>query len=241
MLRSALAAIALTFLMLTAGDAADQWPRFRGLHAGLVADDALLPDSWSETENVVWKVTIPGIGWSSPVVWDDHVIVTAAISAGQERPPIPGLYDPGDDNGSLKSTAEHRWIVYDVDFKTGAIRWQRELLRMAPAIPRHIKNTYASETPVTDGERVYVYLASIGVLAALDLNGRTIWTKEVGTFSGSSDFGTASSPALHNDRLYLVNDNATQSFIAAYDKQTGNEVWKVNRDERQGWATPFIW
>jgi outer membrane protein assembly factor BamB len=241
MMRFALAAIALTLLTLTAGAAADQWPRFRGLQAGLVDDDPALPDSWSETENVVWKATIPGIGWSSPVVWDDHVIVTAAISAGKERPPIPGLYDPGDDNGSLKSTAEHRWIVYDVDFKTGAIRWQRELLRMAPPIPRHIKNTYASETPVTDGERVYVYFASIGVLAALDLSGRTVWTKEVGTFSGSSDFGTASSPALHGDRLYLVNDNAKQSFIAAYDKKTGNEIWKVNRDERQGWATPFIW
>ena len=241
MMRFALAAIALTLLTLTAGAAADQWPRFRGLQAGLVDDDPALPDSWSETENVVWKATIPGIGWSSPVVWDDHVIVTAAVSAGKERPPIPGLYDPGDDNGSLKSTAEHRWIVYDVDFKTGAIRWQRELLRMAPPSPRHIKNTYASETPVTDGERVYVYFASIGVLAALDLSGRTVWTKEVGTFSGSSDFGTASSPALHGDRLYLVNDNAKQSFIAAYDKKTGNEIWKVNRDERQGWATPFIW
>jgi outer membrane protein assembly factor BamB len=240
MKRAALAVLGSTLLTLT-GAAADQWPRFRGPQAGLVDDDPSLPDRWSEQDNVVWKADLPGVGWSSPVVWDDHIIVTAAISAGRERPPIPGLYDPGDDNGSLKPASEHRWIVYDVDFKTGRLRWQRELLRTPPPMARHIKNTYASETPVIDGERIYVSFASIGLLAALDLNGRTIWTKETGAFSGSSDFGTAASPALHGDRLYIVNDNAKQSFIAAFDKRTGSELWRVNRDETQSWATPFVW
>jgi outer membrane protein assembly factor BamB len=170
------------------------------------------------------------------------VIVTAAVSAGREKPPIPGLYDPGDEQGSLKSTAEHRWTVYDVDFKTGKIRWQRELHRSPPPLARHIKNTDASETPVTDGERVYVYFGAIGRVFALDLSGRTLWTKETGAYPGTSQFGSASSPALHGEHLYIVNDNATGSFITALDKRTGREIWKVPRNESpQGWATPFVW
>jgi len=237
------AAVALAFTLWTLTGAAQtgQWPRFRGLEAGLVPDDPALPDTWSETENVAWKTTIPGLGWSSPVVWGDHIFITSSVTNGQEKAPIPGLYDPGDDNGSMKSSNVHRWVVYDVDFNSGKIRWERELVHATPSLAKHIKNTFASETPVTDGERIYVHFASAGVLTALDLNGRTIWTKETGVFAGSSQYGSAASPALHKDRLYLVNDNATQSFIAAYDKRTGNEIWKVNRQESQGWATPLVW
>jgi hypothetical protein len=138
MRRPALAILGSMLLTFTAA-AADQWPRFRGPQAGFVEDDPSLPESWSETENVVWKTGLPGLGWSSPIVWDDHIVVTAAISGGRERPPIPGLYDPGDDNGSLKPSSEHRWMVYDVDFQSGRIRWQRELLRTPPLMARHIK------------------------------------------------------------------------------------------------------
>jgi outer membrane protein assembly factor BamB len=102
-------------------------------------------------------------------------------------------------------------MVYDVDFNTGTIRWQQELLRAVPRVQRHIKNSFASETPVTDGERVYVYFGSIGVLAALDMNGRRAWTKELGAFDGRQAFGTAASPILHQDRVIVVHDNATES------------------------------
>ncbi len=232
----------LALLAMPGVSAADQWPRFRGPQAGAVADDPALPDTWSETENIVWKIDIPGLSWSSPVVWDDHIFITTAISAGEEPMPIPGLYDPGDEQGSLRSSAVHRWILYDVDFETGQIRWARELHRAPPPVARHIKNTFASETPVTDGERVYVYFGVIGLLAALDLNGTAIWTKDVGAFDDSSGFGTAASPVLHEDRLYIINDNTTQSFIAAFDKRTGDEIWKVNREETGGnWATPLVW
>ena len=111
-----------------------------------------------------------------------------------------------------------------------------------PRITRHIKNSYASETPVTDGERVYVYFGSIGLVAALDLNGKPVWTKEeIGAFDGRQGFGMAASPVLYKDRLYIVNDNNTQSFIAAFDKRTGDEVWKVTREEVENWSTPFVW
>ena len=148
---------------------AQHWPRFRGADAGVVADDPALPDRWSETENVAWKVDVPGLSWSSPIVWGDHVFVTTAVSAADDEvQPIPGLYDPGEHNGSVAARGEHRWLVYDIDFETGAVRWARELHRAAPDIARHLKNSYASETPVTDGERVYVYFGSIGLAAALD-------------------------------------------------------------------------
>ena len=111
-------------------------------------------------------------------------------------------------------------MVYDIDFKTGKIRWERELRSALPPIPRHVKNSYASETPVTDGERVYVYFGSIGLVAALDMNGKTVWTKELGAVQRPvRSSAPAASPVLHKDRLYIVNDNTTQSFIAAFDKR----------------------
>jgi outer membrane protein assembly factor BamB len=225
--------------------AADQWAQFRGPNAGVVADDPSLPDSWSESEHIVWKTQIPGLGWSSPIVWGDHVFLTTAISTGVEAPPTKGLYDPSEGHGKLRSPAPQKWIVYDVDFKTGKIRWQRELRSAVSPIAKHVKNSFASETAATDGERVYVSFATIGVLAAMDLNGQVAWTVDVGGLNGGlngrSEYGTASSPVLHKDRLYLVNDNSTKSFLAAFDKKTGNELWRVSREENESWATPFIW
>ena len=218
-----------------------QWAKFRGPDNGAVADDPRLPDTWSETTNVVWKVDIPGLGWSSPVVWDDHVFLTTAVSAGEERQPVRGLYDPGAASGATRSVANHRWLVYDLDFTTGAVRCAREMAVAVPQIERHLKNSFASETPVTDGERVYVYFGTIGRVAALELTGEVQWQRELGVFNGRQRFGTAASPALHDGRLYVVNDNTTQSFLVALDAGTGDEVWRVERDEVENWATPFVW
>src|SRR5216684_340789 len=238
MRRAAIVAIGLVLLALTGVSATDQWTQFRGPQAGVIPDDPALPETWSETENVVWKTNIPGLGWSSPIVWDGHIIVTSAISAGHEKPPAPGLYDEHD---HIKADAEQRWMVYDVDFQTGKIRWERQMHRGQPPLLRHVKNSYASETAVTDGERVYVYFGSIGLLAALDLNGKTVWIKELGAFNTQVELGTGASPVLYKDRIYIVNDNTTQSYLAAFDKRTGAEVWRVNREERGNWSTPLVW
>ena len=220
----------------------EAWPQFRGLAAGVVPDDPNLPEHWSETDNVVWATDIPGLAWSSPVITGDHVFITSAISAGEEREPIKGLYDPGMENGSEGSSNEHRWMLYDVDFHTGRIRWQRELHSAPPPMKRHLKNSFASETPVTDGRRVYVYFGSIGLLGAFNLSGETVWTEELDLFNTTLEMGTAASPILYGDRVYVVNDNTTNSFVAAFDKDSGQEVWRVDRNERgQNWATPFVW
>lgn len=218
-----------------------QWHQFRGANSGVVADDPSLPETWSESQNVAWKVEVPGRGWSSPVVTGDHVLLTAAISSEAEPPPIKGLYDPGDEQGKMKSSAIQRFVVYDFDFATGTLRWQHEVASAPAKVMRHIKNSFASETPVTDGERVYVYFGSIGVVAALDLRGTLVWKKEVGAYDGRQAFGTAASPALHEGQLFVVHDNVTESFLLALDARTGAERWRVKREEVENWSTPFVW
>ena len=236
--RRVVVTVGLTLLALTSLSA-EQWPQFRGSNGAVADDHATLPDTWSETENVVWKTDIPGLSWSSPIVWEDHVFVTTAISSGTE-PEVPrGLADPNA-NGT-RSSASHRWVVYDIDVDTGSIRWERELHSGRPPVARHVRNSYASETPVTDGEHVYVYFGNVGLIAALDMTGDVVWQAEVEARVDQFGWGHASSPALHDDRLFIVNDNDTRSFIAAFDKRTGDELWQEDRAEVQGWATPFVW
>jgi outer membrane protein assembly factor BamB len=254
----------------------DNWPKFRGQGAGVVDDDPALPDSWSDSENVVWKLDVPGLGWSSPIVWGDYVFVISAISATKETTPKPGL-DLGEGQGYVlgnakdpTSSVRRQWLLYAVDFNTGKIRWKRELRSAVPVEAKQLKNSYASETPVTDGKRVYVYLGSAHALFAVDFSGRLVWSTEVKQpdirpdlipaasgppFSGDLlNMGTAASPALHNDRLYIVSDHkgppqdarhdVGEWFLASFDARSGREVWRahhVKKDDSYGWSTPFIW
>jgi hypothetical protein len=228
-------------LAVTAAAATEQWPQFRGQQGGVADDDPRLPDRWSENENVIWKADVPGLGWSSPIVWGDHVFVTTAVSSGAEVPPAKGLFDPLGDHGRSRSSAAHRWLLMDFDFTSGNLRWERELHNTPPPTAKQMKNSYASETPVTDGERVYVYFGAIGLVAAVDFSGRPVWTKELGAIEGRQAWGTAASPLVHKDRLYVVNDNRMRSFIAAFDTRTGNEIWRVDREEMENWSTPIVW
>ena len=166
--------------------------------------------------------------------WD---FVTSAVSPGVEAAPEKGLYDPGDEHGKTRSTSVNRWIVHDVDFESGRIRWSKEVVAKIPAIGRHIKNSFASETATTDGERVYVYFGAIGLIAALDFDGRIVWTRQVPAHETYFDMGTAASPVLHKDRLYIVHDNLTESFMVALDKRSGAQVWRVARRFGRSWPT----
>src|SRR5580765_6706621 len=239
MIRRLLLAIGLVVPALAGPSAAphDQWPQFRGLSAGVAENDPALPERWSTTENIVWTLDMPGAGWSSPVVWGDHVFVTTVINSGQSEAPKPGLYFGGE---RPAYTAPHQWMLHDVDFATGKVRWSKEVRNSVPGGPKHLKNSYASETPVTDGERVYVYFGNVG-LFVFDMKGAEVWSKPLGPFKTRYGWGTGASPVLHRDRIYIVNDNDDQSFLAAYDKRTGAEIWRVNRAEGTNWSTPFVW
>jgi len=231
-------ALVLTPSLLLPAWAGSNWPEFRGGAAAGVVDEKGLPDTWSTTKNVVWKADIPGRGWSSPIVWEDRIFVTSVIRAGEEEYAKKGLYFGG--NRTKPPTDIHRWMVYCIDWSTGRIAWERQAYKGVPESPHHIKNTYASETPVTDGECVYAYFGNLG-LFCYDVNGKELWSQKWGSFPTAFGWGTAASPALHKDRIYIVNDNDKQSFLVALDKATGRQVWRVERDEKSNWATPFIW
>ena len=219
-------------------DADDRWPQFRGQGSRGVTDETGLPTSWSQTENVAWVTDIPGLGWSSPIVWDGTVYLTTVVSATPVEEPQGGLY-----RGSetwLPSQSEHRWLVYAIDVESGAVKWEREVHRGAPRVGHHLKNTLASETPVTDGESVYVYFGNVGVYA-LNFDGTVVWERRFDAAKTRLGWGPAASPVLHDGTLFIVNDNDEESFVVALDAATGDERWRVARDEGTNWSTPYVW
>jgi outer membrane protein assembly factor BamB len=238
MRRILLLALVLTSLWRLPVWAGSTWPEFRGGAAAGVVEAKGLPETWSTTKNVVWKTDIPGRGWSSPIVWEDKIFVTSVVREGEEEPATKGLYLGG--NRLKPSTDAHRWMIYCIDWNTGKVLWERQAHKGVPESPHHIKNTYASETPVTDGERVYTYFGNLG-LFCYDMSGKELWNQKWGSFPMAFGWGTAASPVLHRDRIYIANDNDKQSFLAALDKATGKQIWRVERDEKSNWATPFIW
>ncbi len=214
------------------------WPQFRGEQSIGVATNPNLPTTWSTTQNIAWKTAVPGFGWSSPVVWGDQIFVTSVVRDGEVEPPKKGLYFGGERRSP--STNTQHWIVYAFDWSTGKKLWEKEVHAVLPSTSVHLKNTYASETPVTDGERVYAYFGNLG-LFCLDLNGKEVWSQKMEPFKTRAGWGTAASPVLHQDQIFIVNDNDEKSFLAAFNKKTGQELWRVERDEKSNWATPFVW
>ena len=215
------------------------WPQFRGPGAlGTAADDPRLPLSWSTTENVLWKTDIPGKGWSCPVVGGKRVYLTTNIRASGERKTPGGFYEGGERNAIDEE--EHRWMGYAMNFADGKVEWAVELHKGIPKAPRHRKNSYASETPVTDGRRVYFHFGDLATYC-LDEAGKIVWSVSWRPVATRWGYGTASSPALHDNRLYITNDNEEQSYLVALDRRDGKELWRVERDEPTTWSTPFVW
>lgn len=232
--------VALLLLLVPASGlfAQQNWPAFRGGELAGLGTDKALPVEWSATKNVVWKADVPGRGWSSPVVWGDRVLLTTVVSDKEPLAARKGLYIQ-DLQGKIPP-GEHRWMVLCLDRKTGKTLWQAEAHRGKPAATIHIKNTYASETPVTDGERVYAYFGNVG-LFCYDMDGKALWKHSWPTYKMKMGWGTAASPAVHDGMVYVVNDNEEKSFLAALDAKTGKVLWEVARDEKSTWATPFVW
>ncbi|HOC00825.1 MAG TPA: PQQ-binding-like beta-propeller repeat protein [Verrucomicrobiota bacterium] len=233
-------ALGFTLLAALCGQAlaAQNWPQFRGPHAAGISTNPNLPDTWSATENVAWKTELPGRSWSSPIVWRNRIFVTSVVNLGESEAPKKGLYLGGE--RPEPSKAEHLWQVLCLDLATGKRLWDKTVHRGAPLAPIHLKSSYGAETPVTDGERVYALFGGVGVFAST-LDGVEAWSHRLEPRKMRYGWGTAASPVLHGGRLFIVNDNDEQAQLFALDANTGQELWRVDRDEKSNWATPFVW
>jgi outer membrane protein assembly factor BamB len=231
-------AVALLVLVGAAATApAGDWPQFRGPHGSATSTDRDLPAEWGPDKNVAWKVKVPGYGWSSPVVWGDKVFVTTAVTDKQERP--TGSAD-WRDGSSQRLDVVYKWEVYCLSAADGKVVWKRTAAEGRPKGTRNSSNTYASETPVTDGERVYVSFGVHG-LYCYDFPGNQLWKKDFGAYRTEYGHGTGSSPAFDGQRLFIQCDNEDKSFLVALDARTGEQRWRADRAEVTGWSTPLVW
>jgi outer membrane protein assembly factor BamB len=248
-------------------EAPENWPQFRGPNGMPVSNNPGLPTSWSTTENVEWVADVPGVGWSSPIVWNGVVYVTAAESAAEMKQPSLGvdfsneyiaeMTEEGLSNEEIERRINARdtefpdevslsYRLFAFDLESGAPVWDRELHSGPPPVGRHRKNSYMSETPVTDGEAIYVYIAHMG-LYAYDLAGAELWSTAMEPHPVYLEFGGGASPAVHGDRIFVLNDSQEGSFIAAFDKHTGEQLWMQAREGlgnqmlRSGWSSPYVW
>jgi outer membrane protein assembly factor BamB len=267
-MRLAASAIALSLSVACGAD--PEWPGFRGPDANPASAKKGLPEKWSKTENVEWVAEIPGRGWSSPIVSGRSVFLTTVVTEGKSKPPQVGTEYSNEYAAQLikqglseKETMEKvmardielpkevtlHYYLYCLDTGSGKVVWKREFYSGRPPGGRHRKNSFASETPVTDGKRVYVYVANLGIYA-YDMEGTQVWHTPLDAYPIYLDFGTGASPVLLGNMLLIVSDNEKQQFIAAFATDTGKPVWRTNRDlaakgdgppARSGWVTPFVW
>lgn len=237
------------------------WPQFRGSENNMVAKGKNLPTEWGNDKNIKWTCDLSGTGWSSPIVWENKVFISSAFLETkaprpvQETPPPPPMPKQGnapivaktlppqqpqqkEDNSFLNDI--YRWEVTCLDLKTGKELWKQVAYKGNPKVKTHDGNGYASETPVTDGKRIYVYFGMTG-LFCYDLDGKLLWQKDLGAYETQNGWGTSSSPVIYQDILYLQIDNEVSSFLVALDASTGVQKWKAERDEKTNYSTPIIW
>lgn len=260
--------IASLFLAACAFAVAPEWPGFRGPFSNPAASNSSLPDKWSATSNIEWATSIPGLGWSSPIVAGKKIFITTVTTDGKAKQPQVGssysndyiaeLSKQGFKGKELMDRLNARdfelpdevsvhYFLYSLDLDSGKINWKSEFHAGRPPGGRHRKNSFCSETPITDGKHVYVYINNLG-LFAYDLDGNKVWNTPLESFPTILDFGAGSSPAIVDDLIVIVNDNEKQQFIAAFNKNTGKQVWRTDRsirvegsDRQTGWSTPYIW
>jgi len=213
---------------------AAHWAQWRGPLATGVSPDGNPPVEWSETKNIRWKVEVPGRGSGSPVVWGDRLYLLTAVPKGTtgaaSRAP----------RGGVSPRVPHEYKVLAYDRKTGALAWERTAREETPHEASHQDNgTWASSSAITDGVHVIAYFESRGV-HVYDVHGTKVWEKDLGDKQMRNEFGEGSTPVLFGNSLVIVWDHQGQSFIVSLDKRTGKELWRVNRDEIDTWATPLV-
>lgn len=247
---------------VSAADPREQWGHWRGPAGNGVSLDAKPPLRWSETENIQWKVAIPGSGSGSPVVWEQRVFVVAAVptaasSSGeqeklQQSPQQDGPSDPqGLRNRNRRGfgrggRAEEAGDLQSLDFQlhcfdrsTGKLLWTQTAVTAVPHEGTHQTNNFAPASPCTDGEHVYAHFGSRG-LFCYSLDGDLIWERQFGQMRCRNGFGEGSSPTLAGELILVPWDHEGPSFLYALDKKTGAIRWQTPRDEPTNWSTPLV-
>jgi outer membrane protein assembly factor BamB len=256
-LSGALAGLAMAAsAALNAAPAEENWGQWRGPLQNGFAPKADPPVEWSETKNVKWKFKIPGLGSATPIVWDDLIFIQTAVQVGnkpqarltvtpqfvaQQRPQGEGRRRGGGGFGGGGAPKEpYQFMLIAVNRATGEPVWQKTLRQEIPHEGHHqADGTFASPSPVADADGVYSFFGSRG-LYALDRKGNVRWQKDLGDMRIKMTFGEGSSPALHGKYLVVNWDHEGEDFIVAFDKATGDEIWRQRRDEETSWATPLI-
>ncbi len=225
-------------LLFVAGSAmGSEWPHWRGPLGTGASSDAEPPVTWSETQNIRWTFDLPGEGQSTPIVWGDRIFLTAAQPIGESMSPrgsgMPGAHD------NVTVSRRYAFLVLAVNRRDGSLLWQRTVHEGVPHDAWHRTGTPASQSPVTDGKRVYASFGSQGIYA-LTVEGESVWQVDLGDMRVKHSHGEGSSPVLHDGTLVVNWDHEGQSFLVALEAVTGRERWKVLRDEVTSWATPIV-
>ena len=215
----------------------NSWPQWRGPLGTGAAVNADPPIEWSETKNIRWKVALPGQGHSTPIVWGDHIYLTAAIPFGPQLPPknstAPGTHD------GVPVTQRHSFVVLSVNRRNGEIEWQKAVFDKVPHEGGHYTGSLASNSVVTDGELVFAFFGSHG-LYCLNRKGDVQWRKQFGEMQTKHGHGESASPVLFKDLVFINWDHDGPCFVAAFDKRTGEQRWKIDRNEETSWSSPIM-
>ena len=219
-------------------DPLQQWGQWRGPLGTGESSTAKPPTQWSETQNIRWKSELPGLGHSTPVIWDQTIVLTTAIPFGPKFEPIadnaPGSHD------NLKVSQKFKFDVIALDRKNGKIKWQKTVHQAIPHEGSHVSGSLASASPVTDGKHIIAYFGSYGIYC-FDFAGELVWKKSLGTMNTKHGHGEGASVALYDNTLIVNWDHEGASFVMALNKSTGDKIWEVAREEVTSWASPIIY
>lgn len=233
---------ALALVDVYGDSGSDYWPTWRGPDGTGAAKKSNPPFTWSETENIKWKVKVPGESLSSPVIWEDKIFFLTAIETDKkvEKAPQQDSEQGGGGRGRriAPPTSIYKFDIVCMDRRNGKIIWQRTAKEELPHEGHHPTASFASPSPVTDGRYVWASFGSYGV-HCYDLDGNRRWSRDLGKMTKRGTFGEGGSAALAGDAVIVVMDHEGDSFIHALNKETGETIWEKTRDERSNWSTPI--
>jgi outer membrane protein assembly factor BamB len=228
---------ALTPPNAQAGSGSEYWPRWRGPDGNGTAPNANPPVQWSESQNIKWKVQFPGRGLSSPIIWADKIFFQTAVATDEKPPEKTEKPAKKPRWGSNPPEAVYKFDLVCMDRKTGKVLWQKTVRKEFPHEGHHPDHGFASFSPITDGKLIWANFGSRG-LHCYDIDGNFKWSAEMTKMKTRNSFGEGSSPAIAGDAVIVVADQEGDSYIFAFNKNTGKQIWKKKRDERTSWATP---